>query len=416
MASGSLSVILLARYFPPDNASGAQRARRMARYLPEFGYRPFVICGGEGPAGSTPGDTFYVPSDASRALAGRTLPALVGALQRRFPYDEHWPWALHAVRMAEKIIREHGVAALISTSPPVGTHYAAAWLARKYGLPWVADFRDPLYGSPGRWRRWMDLYDASLEHFLLERASGLVVVSDVVAAAWRRSYPQWSHKIELIWNGYDPAETIAARPIPQRGYQVLLHAGGLYRQRYAQPLLASLLRLIEAGRLSPGRIRVRLLGGIADRHLFHALPSVRALLERGVLDVREQTIPRHEALEELASSDVLLLLDVLDASGSGYTVPAKIFEYVQIGRPILALTGHDSPVDRILERGGVPCRVLYPEDAPAVVDSKVLDLLSLPATPAEPSAWFRRTFDGRLHAGQFAALLDRVCNSHRPSH
>ena len=408
MPSGPVPVILIARHFPPSNASGAQRPFRLARYLPEFGYRPLVVCGGEPPSTPVLPDVHFVPDAQTHARAGRRLHALVGALQRRFPYDEQWPWALHAALAAEALARTCSARAVISTFPPAGTHYAAAWLARRMGLPWLADFRDPLYGNPGRWRPSMDIYDAALERFVVEQADRIVVVSDAVADRMRQRYPFCRRRIELIWNGYDPADPICPLPIPPRPYKLIIHAGVLYRSRFPIAVMDSLLRLIDSGRLDPGTVRLRLLGEIADRHLFDALPSVPRLIELGVLDIGPKMLPRSQALEEVASADILLLLDVMGKSGSGYTVPAKVFEYLRIARPVLALTDSESPVGRILQGAGVPQAIVGPDDSAATVDGKLLHILSLPSTPAEPSEWYQTTFDGKRQAGRFAELLDEM--------
>jgi len=89
-------------------------------------------------------------------------------------------------------------------------------------------------------------------------------------------------------------------------------------------------------------------------------------------------------------------------------VPGKLFEYVRIGRPILAFTTRDSPVDRILSQAGTSYVCVYPEDAPDEVDRKVLSLLSMPTDPATPSAWFEHQFDAKRQAGALAGIVGQL--------
>jgi hypothetical protein len=89
-------------------------------------------------------------------------------------------------------------------------------------------------------------------------------------------------------------------------------------------------------------------------------------------------------------------------------VPGKLFEYLQIGRPILALAPRDSAIEHILARAGVPQVTVYPDDPPEVVDDKVREYLALPTEPVAANAWFQENFNAEHQARQLADILDRV--------
>ena len=71
------------------------------------------------------------------------------------------------------------------------------------------------------------------------------------------------------------------------------------------------------------------------------------------MECNEALVPRAEAIRETAQADYLLLLD-LTGLKQNIQVPAKIFDYLRIGRPILAFTTKASPSEWILELSGVP--------------------------------------------------------------
>src|ERR1700689_3090125 len=48
-APPGLNVLVIAYYFPPMGLSGVQRTLKFVKYLPEFGWRPIVLTGGETP-------------------------------------------------------------------------------------------------------------------------------------------------------------------------------------------------------------------------------------------------------------------------------------------------------------------------------------------------------------------------------
>jgi glycosyltransferase involved in cell wall biosynthesis len=400
-------VILSAYYFPPENTSGVQRASRFHRYLPEHEWQVYPLCARpEQESGLLPG-VRYVPDDATRAAGAGRGEKLARWAERILPYHERAPWAAHAVAAGEQILREHGRCSIISTSPPVGSHLVAWRLKQKHGIPWVADFRDPILGNPGRPRKWARAYDAWLQERIVANADAVVCVTDAVAAEWKKRYPSHAAKIHVIWNGFDPAAGFGPKPIPPRSKRVLLHAGVLYRQRHPKSLLNSLDRLVQSGRLSPDRFTLRFLGWLQGEEEFFSIPAVQRLREAGCLDIAGN-LPRAEAMDEIATADWLFLIDIVNLDGSGYTVPAKIFDYLLTGRPVLCMTDPGSPVDRILKGSGVPFECVYHEDPEPTIDEKVCRLLTGTPETVRPSEWFFSEFDGARQAGKLAAILNSL--------
>ncbi|HEY7390836.1 MAG TPA: glycosyltransferase [Bryobacteraceae bacterium] len=395
--------ILLAYHFPPDNTSGVQRAARLAKYLPCHGVDLQVIASSHAGTDAVRRDTLYVPAPELHASAG--WESLSRFVQRVVPYNERLEWMPHAVRAACRIADREPITAVISTSPPLATHLAALFLKARYRLQWIADFRDPLCGNPGRARGWARPYDLWLERAIFRSADSLVAVTDTVLDEWRARYPRWGEKMHLIWNGFDPKEAVRPLPVPPRHRRVLAHIGVLYRQRHPYKLVEALERLVSASRLDPAKLRLEFLGPIQERERFEAHAATASLLSRGCLEIRGELVPRAEANHAMATADFLLLIDIVNLSGSSYTVPAKIYDYILMGRPILALTGRQSPVERILCGSGVPYVCVYHSDCGAAVEEKLLRLVELPSEPVAPSSWFLENFDGQRQAEMFAKLV-----------
>jgi glycosyltransferase involved in cell wall biosynthesis len=395
--------ILLAYYFPPDNTSGVQRAARLAKYLPRCGVDLRVIASNHAGTDVTRRDTVYVPSPDVRAAPG--WESLARFLQRIVPYNERLEWMPHALAAAYRIAEREPIAAVISTSPPLVTHLTAMFLKARYRLRWIADFRDPLRGNPGRARRWARPYDLSLERAIFHSADSLVAVTDTVRDEWRAGYPRWREKMHLIWNGFDPEEEVRPLPVPPRQERVLAHIGVLYRQRHPYKLVEALDRLISAGRLDPAKLRLTFLGPIQERERFETHRATASLLCRGCLEIRGELVPRTEANHVMATADFLLLIDIVNLGGNSYTVPAKIYDYILVGRPILALTGRQSPVERILSQSGALYVCVYHDDCGAAVEEKLLRLVAMPSEPVTPSHGFRESFDGQRQAEMFAKLV-----------
>jgi glycosyltransferase involved in cell wall biosynthesis len=405
--------ILLAYYFPPDNTSGVQRAVRIAKYLPRSGVDVAVIASSHAGIAPTSYQARHVPQP--QLHAGRYQELAARAVQRIIPYNERLDWVPHALMAAAQLMEREKITAIISTSPPIATHIAAVFLKARYGFEWIADFRDPLYGNPGRARRWAKAYDLALERGIFRAADHLVAVTDTVCEEWRARYPRLSHKMHVVWNGFDPEDRLSALPLPPHDKRILAHIGVLYSQRHPYTLVTALDRLIENGRLDPGTFHLRFLGPFQERERFESHQAVASLVRHGCMEVHNEQVPRVEANRIMATSDSLLLIDIVNLSHAAYTVPAKIYDYILMGRPILALTGRRSPVDRILEGSGVPHVCLYHTDCGPDLEAKLLRFFQLPTDPVAPSGWFLENFDGQRQVAQFGDLIRQRDTPRHPS-
>lgn len=401
------TVLIIAYAFPPQRIVGALRPYRFARYLPEFGFSTQVITASSPGQTPAPVGVHHVPhfvGDRSRWWRRALIRA--NAIAHTLVYaggaDQCWSWALSAYRAAESLIAQQPITHVLSTFPPLATHLAALLLKRRHPhLRWAADFRDPLSANPfatslaAKW-------DRKLEPMICRAADLIIANTDAAADCLRRLYPGLAPKITHLWNGFDPEDELAPLPIPRRDYKVLAHIGDIYGGRNPHLLLASLERLMQSGRLDPAKIRLQQVGfldtgSIPDHKLFERMT------ERGVLILMPRQ-PQAAAHRIMAESDGLLLIDW----AGGLQVPYKLYQYLRIGRPILALTAPQNPAHRILENSGVPCVCLYEQDTAEQVDAKVLRFFNLPSEPRRASDWFFEEFDGRRQAGRLAGMLENL--------
>ncbi|HPQ16288.1 MAG TPA: hypothetical protein PLP04_13730, partial [Bryobacteraceae bacterium] len=138
----------------------------------------------------------------------------------------------------------------------------------------------------------------------------------------------------------------------------------------------------------------------------HAPATQKALRARGV--VEELPLPPFaQAARLMAETDYLLLID-FTTGAPGLQVPSKLYTYIRIGRPVLAITTRNSPVERILGRSGIPHACIYPDSPAEEIDCRVLDFLSLPTDPVSASDWFWENFDCTVQTRTLASILDRL--------
>jgi len=387
-------VLLIAYAYPPDNFSGAARPHRFAKYLERLGHNVQVVAAQHEKGVSHVGNVHRAEGDFDQNI--RSLPWYFEKVVRNLfcPHDEGWRWALRAARASEELFAGKRPV-IVSTAPPMTVHLAAARVKAKHGWPWIADFRDPLAGNAYRTNAIAKRMDPYLEKLIFRRADRLIANTDAVADIWRRRYPHYAHKVHLIWNGFDPEVSLDALP-PPAGPRLIRHVGSVYGDRYPQPLLAAFQSMFDRGLLRADDLSIELVGQLGA-------PAGVTIPQAPWLRLTPQ-VSRAEADRLTASAHYLLLLDVTQASQS-LQVPAKLFDYIRVGRPVLTVTLPGSPAERILKQAGIPSVFLYPTDSQETLVAKITEFTALPPVSTPYSLWFSDSFDGARQAAALSALI-----------
>jgi len=329
--------------------------------LPALGWQPIVLSThprayertsddllADIPAGTVVRRAFALDAARHLQIAGR----YVGAMAR----PDRWiSWQYDGVRQGLKLIEEFKPDVIWSTYPIATAHVIASKLHRKTGIPWVADFRDPMAQDdypPDPVARQMY---RDIEADAAANACLCVFTTPGAAQMYQRRFPQAAEKMVVLENGYDEesfasaeAATPAAAPQPLGTRPVImLHSGIVYpSERDPTQLFEALGRLQKESALRPSDLRIRFRASVHD-DLLQSLAQAH-----GAQDFIElcPAIPYREALAEMLSVDALL---VMQASNCNAQIPAKIYEYLRAGKPILGLTDHDGDTAGVLRGAGL---------------------------------------------------------------
>jgi glycosyltransferase involved in cell wall biosynthesis len=358
-APASERVLMVAYHFPPlTGSSGIQRTLRFAQQLPLFGWEPIVLTASqrayertaldlerELPASLVVERAFALDAARHLAVGGRYLQATARP-------DRWASWRFDAVCRGLRLVRKYRPKVLWSTFPIATAHAIGAELQRRTGLPWIADFRDPMAQDgyppdPETWRAFKHI-----EQLAVDSASWLVFTTPGAAREYRERYPQAAARIAVLENGYDEGSFVAVGADPQRneplnpGCVTLLHSGIVYREeRDPSQLFAALGRLRASG-LTAGRLRVRFRAAVQEM-LLRELAA-----HHGVQDEVEilPAIGYRDALAEMLRADALL---VMQAASCNAQIPAKIYEYLRAGRPILCLADPAGDTEAVCRDAGL---------------------------------------------------------------
>jgi hypothetical protein len=318
------------------------------------------------------------------------------------PYDDRMGWLPSAYVAASRRIGPGTV--LFSTHPPTVTHLTALALKHRFGLPWIADFRDPLWGNPYRTSQRAALIDPMVERLTVEHADAVIANTEAAGAMLRARYPALANKVHVIWNGFDPDEPLEPVDRAVSPRRVLVHTGTLYGNRTLLPVMLSLHRLIELGTVDPATIQLRQVGRVDPACHDPAHPVSVALERLGCIQVVGQNLPKPEARQEMLSAEWLLVLD-MNVRNPGLQVPAKVFEYVRTGRPILAFTVSGSSTERLLAMSGAAHRCVDLDAEPAVIDAALLSFIETPHRPYRLSDAFWQSFAAPYQAQQLVDVM-----------
>lgn len=343
------TVLLIAFQFPPMRGSSAiQRTLRFAQHLPKFGWRPIVLTASPGAyeevSNPAEDDTGPMEVHRTRAFDAAKHLSVLGRYPRWLAMPDRWSsWKFSATLAARRLIREKQVDLVWSTFPIATAHQIGLSIARSSALPWIAEFRDPMWQGEAYppdphvnavWRQ--------LEGKVFESARRVIVTTPGAARDYRSRYRQFdADHIRIVENGFDESTFASAEsririrdarpPDPDRRL-MLLHSGVVYpSERDPTCLFDALVAMKSRSDPAARRLRIVLRASGSDARYRNMID------ERKIGDIvsLEPAIDYVSALEEMLTVDGLL---ILQAANCNAQVPAKIYEYFRAGRPIVALT------------------------------------------------------------------------------
>lgn len=406
-------VLFVAYYFPPLGGIGSVRTYSFATHLADFGWDVTVLAPR---AGSYFRDSsLQFPEDhvvRTRAIelsrVGKQVLRTGGdditearvtgvraALRRLVREQLYFPdaqigWYPAAVTTAARELATTRYDAIFSTSFPVTAHLIARSLHRRWGTPWVAEFRDPWSArlEPGSLACSRAI---GLERRLSGEASAIVTVS----GSWGEMFAaEWQREITVITNGHDGQ---APPGLKQPETRIRLGYLGTYYPA-SQDLEVIWTAIGNLNRTQQHAVHeIRFIGAqnasVEDTVSAHGLGNLLSFT--GFL-------PHSAVTAELSQCAALLVAGPTAEGRLGKgVIAAKVFEYLASGKPIIYVGDPSADAAQML-RGFDGTYIVESGDLSAAVEALV----------EAPTARFERNTDKlSRHAltGRLAALLDSVC-------
>lgn len=408
-AGGGRRLLLISYSFPPDQAIGALRWQKLARFAVERGWELDVVLCDPADLESTdstrlaelpPGTRLYgVPREelalkrlqqialgAYRRARPRRAHGTNGAAHAAAPsvhreelqaagglrrlmrsyfawldYATYQRWANGAAATALRVARPGVHEAVVTSGPPHMAHLAGGVVAAQTGLPLAIDLRDPWslrhrlsadFASPVALRL-ADRY----ERQAVDAADLIVLNTEPLLRGMRAKYPAAAARMVAVMNGADAEEL----PPPRFGHRFsLAFAGTIYVDRDPRPLLRAAARVVRELGLAPADFGVDFIGNAAG---YGGVPIAQMAAEEGIAGY--VTVggprPRREALDFLAGAQMLVSLP----QDGTMQIPAKIFEYLNFPAWLLVFAEPESAPDLLLRGSGADVLPLGDEERTA---------------------------------------------------
>lgn len=364
MPMSSKRVLIITYYWPPTGASGVQRWLKFAKYLPENGWTPVIYTpeNPERPAidhsleADIPAGAeiithpIFEPYGLYKKLTGRKADE---AIQVGFVSDSGKPgwletasrwlrgnclipdarrfWIRPSVRRLSAYLIEHPVDAIVSTGPPHSMHLIALELSKRFGTPWLADFRDPwsrfYYNDDLLFTKRTRNKQLKLEQSVLRNASRVITVSSLIRDELQEI---GGRSVDVIHNGYDPADFENPGYEPSSSFMIA-HTGAFQPAANPEKVWEVLGRLIKTDSSFAADLEIVLVGKVDA--------AIKESISRNGLDSRVQYtgyVPHSEVMRYQTTS-ALLLLCILRTEGAEGIITGKFFEYLASGTPVLCI-------------------------------------------------------------------------------
>lgn len=363
----SRKVLIITYYWPPSGGSGVQRWLKFVKYLPQFGWEPYVFTP-ENPAFAIrdesllndipaeaeeirfpiwePYESFFKLSGAFSNAKSAKPTDLVSTKDKSwfqkistlirgnfFIPDPRIFWVKPSVKFLDDFLRDNGIKTIVTTGPPHSLHLIGYKLKNKNpSLKWIADFRDP-------WSEW-GLLDSlkvgpiarsihrKMESKVLKRADKIVTITPFYV---KRFETLSQRKVSLLTNGYDE-DDFKSLVIKRTEKFTIRHVGIVNEKCDPKPFMRAILQLLNVDSNFKTRLQIDFVGEVHS----HFKDFVLSNPDLSSVTTFTPSVPHKNLISMYGESSLMLLILTGYKDAEGY-MPGKLFEYLATGLPVLGI-------------------------------------------------------------------------------
>jgi glycosyltransferase involved in cell wall biosynthesis len=367
-------LIILSHYYFPNAFIASHRMAKLAKYLPEYGWEPNVICSDWTRNNCDMFDPNLMTAQMNATLLHRTqrrkrsksrLPQFIYdvffSLRKphilfqaglckympRYYFTTPPEFYCGALSFLNEHLSMHRLHCILATSPPPAALSVAGTISKRFRIPWVADFRDTYdirMQVKNETRRQALLRQ---EPEVIKSCTAILTVSEGLQKHLQERH---GRTVRVLHNGYDPEDYETTPPHKPSVFNIVYTGSIYYPDRDPRPLFGALKKLLDNGNVISDEFSLEFFGTKNQdlKHLIDGFPGIeRCVRVHGA-------IPHRASIARQKGAHVLLHL----AHGSEKGIlTGKLFEYLAAKRPILCIPGDKDCVEETLRRtkSGIVC-------------------------------------------------------------
>lgn len=352
-------VLILAHGFP---GHGGRGNIKLIKYLPKFGYEPIIL------TNRTKKDKFeekvvnaefngrckYYKTVCMNKTPFRIFSKFFNLKDVTiflegifFIPDIYITWVPSAVLKGLRIIRKEKIKVIITISPPESIHIAGLLLSKISGAKLIVDFEDLWTIRKVAYHPPTFLHDAiikKIERTIMEKSNHIIANTHGNKKMYIDHFHIPKDKITIITNGYDPVDmsnyggeiSSTDNKVMTIGYMGNFDKHGLPYDKFILAIkgLVNINHNIKMKIIIYGHMSEETRKFITEHKLSEYVDHC------GIL-------PHSEAFKAIQKCDLLLLL-LIETEYSKSWVPQKLYHYLAMSKPIIAIADEEGEIASII--------------------------------------------------------------------
>lgn len=420
-------LLMVLYQFPPCSDVGAFRPIRFIKHLHEFGWHPVVLAPSNGMYNAydlglekevldyctiyrAPLSPRFV-FDARAVSAKRGWRRLLWRIWNRVALpDGAVSWVPAAVEMGAQIVKKEFISVILASGQPFSTFIIGKNIKKRTNTKLIVEYRDPWTLNPFYKGAKVRLFaEQQLEKKILPQADAAVFLTQASFSLHLEVYSRFlkSDKCHTITNSFEKIDKDDQADLSPNEF-ILVHAGNLYGNRDPEVFLKGLSLAATRNPELKQKTRV-LFFGIFDGGKFNRL--MRDLDLNNMIELHSR-IPQNDLLPILRKAHVLLLINSYGPRHHVF-IPAKFFDYLKMGRPILCLTEDGALKSAMVETdAGIVADPQNPNQVESALQ-KLFERAFVRGEPFHPDSNRLTPYESRHTTEKLARLCDRLIDGQR---
>ena len=383
-------VLIITYYWPPSGKASLHWPVAITKHLPKFGWQPIIFTvKNEGFTqkdfslvniidpnlkviktsvievfnfykkflGKSKSENLSVSEVMSLENAGIKQKISLWIRMNIFVPDARVTWYPFAIKYGKKLIKEYlnknKLDAIISIGTPHSTHLIGSKLAKYFNTKHIPFFSDPWttisYYDKFKRNKIAEKLDKYLERKILLNSYRTLFVTKSTAAEYETLYPFLRNKTDVLYWGYSEEDfkEFDSMIHINRDEKTIIHSGNLFDYQNPTKFWQTVKKQIENG----NKLKIKFTGTVGKS-------IVNSIKEIGLEKYTEYLgfLSYKELLIQLKNADYFLA-----CAYNKKHIPGKIFEYLRMGKPIIAFCDDNEELKNILHASNAGLLFKYDE-------------------------------------------------------